>query len=114
MRGLLAEIPFMLAAIAVIGVVLALIIAVRPMGKETAIRIASQHALLVYPRIKLDEYWISAPPRADWLTEWTVEFNHKSDGSGFVILVTGGDLYNGSKMKVDLDRSWGPRANAAP
>jgi len=77
-----------------------------PMSSATAIRIARQHALETCPGIELEAYSISAPSRSDWFEEWGVQFRHESGKSGFVILVTGGDIYNGSKVRVFLDRAW--------
>jgi hypothetical protein len=105
---LLASVQGMLVAIAVIGVVLAFIRFAAPVSRETAIRIARQHALETYPGIKLDEYAISAPTRSDWFEEWGVYFHHKSRNAGFLILIAGGDLYNdGGALRVNIDNEWG-------
>ncbi len=99
----------LLVVIALVGVTLALIRPLRPMSRTTAIRIARQHAVEVYPGIDLDEYAISASTRSDWFEEWGVYFRHKSQNAGFFIDVAGGDLYNGSKMRVFVDNRWGNR-----
>ncbi len=97
----------LLVAIALVGITLALISPLRPMSRETAIPIARQHALAFYPGINLNEFTISAPPRPDWFEEWEVYFHHKSRNAGFLITVTGGDFYNGSKVRVFVDNEWG-------
>jgi hypothetical protein len=99
----------LLIAIALVGLTLALIRPLRPMNRTTAIRIATQHALRVYPGIDLEEYAISAPTRSDWFEEWAVDFHHKSRDAGFLIDVAGGDVYNGSKVRVCIDHEWGRR-----
>ena len=96
----------LLVCIAVLGVAFAILRAVRPISKERAIQIAAQHVLRTYPRINFDTYTISAS-RADWLDEWTVTFTSKNGNFGCLVLVAGGDVYNGSKVSVVEDNSWG-------
>ena len=76
------------------------------MRRETAIELATRHALKVYPDISLDEYVISAPTRPDWFTEWAVYFHHNSRNAGFLILVAGGDIYNGKAVRVSVNHRW--------
>jgi hypothetical protein len=97
----------LLVGIAVVGGTLGLLRPLGPMGRETAIRIASRHALEVYPGINLDEYSISAPSRSDWFEEWAVYFHSKSSESGFLIEVSGGDVYLGPEVTVFVDNAWG-------
>ncbi len=99
----------LLVVVALVGVALALMRPLRPMSRATAIRIARQHAAGIYPGINLDEYAISAPTRSDWFEEWKVYFRHESRDQGFLIDVAGGDLYNGSKVRVFVDNEWGSR-----
>jgi hypothetical protein len=97
----------LLVCIAVVGVTLGLLRPLRPMGRETAIRIATRHVLEVYPGINLDEYSISAPSRPDWFEEWEVYFHSKSSDSGILIEVSGGDVYLGPNVNVFVDNTWG-------
>jgi hypothetical protein len=79
------------------------------MSRATAIRIATQHALQGHPGIDLDAYTISAPARPDWFSEWNVYFHHKSQDASFLISVEGGDVYNGSRVRVMINNEWRKR-----
>jgi hypothetical protein len=94
-------------SIAVACLALGVIAALQPMSRETAIDIAKRHALAAYPGIQLVDFRISVPSRADLFTEWSVEFDHKSSGFGFIINVHGGDIYNGWNLRTHVDNEWG-------
>ena len=102
-----SSVVWVLAAIALFGATIAIMRLLQPMYREPAIRIARRHALEIYPRINLDQYTIFAPPRSDWFEEWGVYFRHKSQDTGFLILVRGGDVYNGNRVDVVVDHGWG-------
>jgi hypothetical protein len=105
--GPLMRVRTLLISIVVAGLVLAFLRHFSPVGSSTAIEIAVKHAHEVYPGIDLDGYSINVPSRADWCEEWAVNFHHRSTDSGFLVVVTGGDFWNGPKVRVYVDNEWG-------
>ena len=96
----------LLVGIMLIALSLTLAMYLRPLDRGRAIRFATQHLVRNHPEINLQAYTITAPTPPDWFEEWEITFTNDRDGSGFLVSVTGKDLYTGPELCVYIDNAW--------